>query len=317
MQRTRPAPLLPALLLATLVAGGCRAPAAPPIDMERVRAEGRALQQPPLQALVWTQHGPMGDAPFVWTGDRAELSVVEARVLFVSGRRLVVDAFGSAERRAAFVVDTGTTFTSLSTASPLSETAHVWEASRVAGGGAPAGRLGVVPTMRIGGLTGRDVGVALRPAAHSLERPQNLIGQDLLRGLLLRHAGGRWTLLRRTPEAVAADRPEFVVPLLAPGLPMVRVRDPNGAQRFALIDTGAPMAVPTVRSPRGAWHLEGFRDALPISAAAGTTEGSPHFRLGEWPIALLIGLDSLSAADWVLDLEGAEWRFLGPARSGP
>lgn len=304
------------LLLATLAAGGCRASTAPPIDMQRLRAEGRVLQRPPVHAVVWTTTGPKGDAPFVWEGDRAEISVAQARVLFVSMPRLVVEALDPAGRRTPFVLDTGTTFTSMSTTSPLSDTAHVWEDSRVASRGSAAGRIAVVPTLRIGGLTGRDVEVALHPTPHDLASPKNLIGQDLLRGLLLRHVSGNWSLIRRTPDAVAADRPTFVVPLLAPGLPMVRVRDPNGEVRFALIDTGAPMAIPMARTPKGAWHLEGFRGAIPISAAAGTTDASAYLRIGEWPVSLLIGLDSLLAADWVLDLEGGEWRFLGSAKPG-
>jgi hypothetical protein len=175
------------------------------------------------------------------------------------------------------------------------------------------GRVGVVPVLRLGGLTGRDIVVAIRPKSHDLGKPANLIGQDLMRGLLLRHEQGRWSLVRRTESATVTDRVTFVVPLLAPGLPMVGVRDPHGVLRYALIDTGAPMAIPMSKTPKGAWHLEGFPNAVPLNVPEGNSEGCSHLRVGEWPISLLIGLDFLSAADWVLDFEGAEWRFLAPS----
>ncbi|MBL9086873.1 MAG: retroviral-like aspartic protease family protein [Planctomycetia bacterium] len=305
-----------ALCASTLALASCRAATAPPLDLERMRTEGRVREQPPVHPLVWTTTGPNGGVPFVWGGDQADVAFTHARVLFVSMPRLVVHATDPRGRRTEFVLDTGTTWTSISTASPLAEDVSVWEGSRVASRGSAAGRIAVLPVLQLGGLTGRDVEVAVVPRPHDLGKPGNLIGQDLLRGLLLRHRAGRWTLLRRSPEAAAADRPAFIVPLLAPGLPMVRVRDPSGAPRFALIDTGAPMDIPTARTSGGRWQLEGFPNALPLQAPEGTTDATAHLRVRDWPISLLIGLRSLSAADWVLDLEAGEWRFLAPSADG-
>jgi len=91
----------------------------------------------------------------------------------------------------------------------------------------------------------------------------------------------------------------------------------GGGLRYALIDTGAPVQVPTTRMRAGSWRLDGFPDALRIDVPEGTVDADARFRVVSWPISLLLGLESLATADWVLDLEGGEWRFLTSARRGP
>jgi hypothetical protein len=297
------------VLLAGIALAGCRSRPleAPPIDVARLGAQGRVLDRPPAQPSTWCVEGPIGSGTYRWGGSGSALSIRAARTAGGTMPRLAVDVKGVDGRTTPFLVDTGSSCTTLSTASPLASHARVWPWARVFCRGRE-GRLAVVPRLEVGSLVGRDATVQLLASTHSWEEPANVLGEDLLRGLLLRHVGGRWDLVPRTaaPAGVARE-----VPLLAPGLPMVRVVDERGRPGFGMIDTGAPEAIATTRASLGRWRVVGLGDAMVLDARE--SFDAPDPRVGRWRVDVLIGLGPLSRADWVLDMEGAAWRFLATA----
>jgi hypothetical protein len=303
--------LLFAAAVALLAAAACRA-SAPAIDVRQLGAEGRIARAPLPCCRTWGLDGPIRSdgRVYAWEGGEVLLRSVSVGGVLRPRKRLLVDARDARGRETTFLVDTGTSSTTLSTADPLYAGAIVDPSETYASYGERMshGCLGLLDELRMGTLVGRQVVVALVQRPSSAQNPSTILGMEHLQGLVLRHRAGRWSLVNR---ATAVPDPRSVaVPLEAPGLPIVRVRAPSGAEVFALLDTGAPEGHAVPPNPRGTYAIvDGAgRTLLPVPVSR--TFDAPGLRAGGRPVALLAGLDALETVDFDLDLAGAVLRVV-------
>jgi hypothetical protein len=298
--------------LGILILAACRG-AAPAIDIDALRAEGRILDSPVKRQLTWgtLSRNPEGASPFTWSGHGAEIRRETCGTLFERGSRLVVDIEDDAGHLTPFMIDTGSSITTVSTAAPLAARLSVHAKSVIRMRERGNGRAGRLSTLHAGSLTGRGAAVALIPALHSLNRPTNIMGMDLLWTLVLRHRDGKWSLInanRATP-----DPAHLSVPLQAPGLPLVTLVSESGGTVHGLIDTGAPKTHAVTDENEGTYALFAADGRRLVSFETRDSVDWRGLRVGGYAVSVLIGLDVLASLDFDLDPGAGVWRVT-PAR---
>ncbi len=300
--------LLVAGTLLGLLLVGCQT--APPIDLERLRAEGRVIEGQATPHLTWGSFGrmpPRGGVPFAWKGDRATLRR-EWTGFFDPGSRLVVDAVDGRGTHAEFCLDTGTSVTHVSTADPLAGGLRVYAEGRYRRQqGGPDCRFALASGFRMGGLAGQDATVVLVPKPHSLGSMANIIGMDMLWTLVLRHRSGSWSLIRE--DLASTSERGVVIPLVAPGLPLVDLVDAQGRRVYGLIDTGAPVTVAVTEKDEGAYELRSPSGRTLMRLETEKTAGWEGLRVGGHALPVLIGLKDLAKIDFDLHLGSGVWRL--------
>jgi hypothetical protein len=255
---------------------------------------------------VWGGHGVTRGPLYVPGPGRCDLIRKDNRLLAIGN-----DGRG---RRAEFVYDTGTSVTTLSACSVLAVSTR-----RVTGPvvdvGTLAGQDGVIHRLELGEIVCRDLPVVLVEDRHTRGNPRNLLGGVPLTAMTLRHTvdGNRWWL--DSPGSDGSTRGMRRVPLLAPGVPMVRLEGPGGRSVYALIDTGAPASHVSTGS-----GLVGIRDLeLRLRDTAGNVVLTLRPRksldwdlsVDRFPIECYIGLPDLERATFLLDIDAGVWDFYG------
>ncbi len=101
-----------------------------------------------------------------------------------------------------------------------------------------------------------------------------------------------------------------MVPLEAPGLPLVSLVDESGHRVHGLIDTGAPMTAAVTEGDEGTYEVRARDGRVLVRAETVHTVNWPGLRIGGHRVTLLIGLDVLESIDFELDLGGGSWRLI-------
>jgi hypothetical protein len=272
-------------------------------------SEARTLERLP-RWRTWGVEGPIhpSAATFRWTPGAVPLELHAAHWLHPGLRRLEV--VGSTERASdRFLVDTGSSSSSLSAGSPLfAELAFATDAktaSRTSAGGEPWAEDGALPRLRIGDVEGRDLCFAVRGKADTRASPSNLLGGDVLQSVAIERTDAGWRLLTGSREAWRNAR---TASLLRPGVPIVALANARGETVHALIDTGAPMTVAFESAGPGPWTLRDEAGEV-FRAERGNGAGArpSMLRVERTPVDLLLGIDALDQGTWRLDLERGTW----------
>ena len=286
------------------------------VDVPPPSQEARTYAKPPRYRSFGVDGPTFADAPtFRWSSGRTRLAIERAHWL-VGGSRL--DATGVADGRSdSFILDTGSTSSTISSASPLAASLRFvvrpTDAIRSANfGDARSTEDGALPVLRVGDLEGHDVPFRVKGAEHSRAAPANVLGADLLQAAAIERVEGAWWLVSepRAPWAGATS-----VPLSRPGVAVVTLVDAKGAKVNALLDTGAPMCIAFADAGEGPWTLRGPGGTalLTVRDAKRAGKRPSLLRAAGTPFEILVGLDALDAGTWRLDLERGVWEFAAPA----
>jgi hypothetical protein len=248
---------------------------------------------------------PVPGPEFRWSGTTCRLRVRDVR--------LVVEGTGRGRGSTEFVVDTGSSQTTVSSGSSLYRETRMCPTQTGLVRGLPAFS-GILPSISLGGLHAADVPVQAWDQPHSLAAPANLLGMSHLRGVVICHRreDRSWWMSNGRGASPCPDGPDWLqVDFVAPGLPVVEVETPEGGRAYALIDTGSPSSVVVSASGRTGRHVVRSRDgrvALVIDARE-RVSGLEGVRVGGRPIRLMIGLETLASRTFTLDLGASAWRL--------
>jgi hypothetical protein len=304
MRATMPTRSL-ALCALLLWATGC---AGSPRRVQSTRTEA------PATARVVSQN-PSLDArdrgePYRWSDGTVVLQARSARSARGRGLRLSTELASPRGNRTPFILDTGSTATWLSWSSPLARDAFVDPRNpcSVDYGSAAQGHWGYVSNVSMGPLQGPDMPMALHGERHTLNSAANVLGFPQFFHTQLEHTNGQWLLRSGTGRGVSAPAGWEQVAFI-PGLPLVRVEDPNGRPTVALIDTGAPENFALRGAPCGTYKLRSADGKATLEIPVPRTGPFPTTNLWGHEVTMLIGMDWLSTQNWRMTFDRGLWAF--------
>jgi len=272
------------------------------IDWDRIQAEGRLVARPLGLKIL------RGEQPHDWGDGIVRLRAVSSG-LFQPGHRLVTTVTGATGNATPFLLDTGSDGSYLSTTAPLAAEARISRMPfRVAQGRRDEGYLGYLPEAHLGTLAATNLALGLIEKEHTPKQAANVLGFRHLFSTQMEHERGRWRLRSGRFRRAAADAGWIVVRLVR-GLPLVRVRCPDGEFRYALIDTGANASVAVAPSPEGEYTLLAENGSHVLDISVRFTVDWRGLNIGGREIAVLIGMDALAGRDWRLTLDQGVWAF--------
>lgn len=296
-----------ATLLILLVATAC-ATARAPLDVAAWEAEGRVLPAGEESRLLDVRR------PIQWTDGEVELRRERAGTLFSDGWRLLAELGGPSGTRTTMLVDTGSTFTMVSTSAPVARDLLLGRGHRfgIANKPGEAGHLGLLPEARLGPLQGRDLPVAITDRVSTRGSPVDLLGIHHVFHLQLEGDTQRWWLRSGSFRRSSMEPGWSRVPLV-PGTPLLHVRTPSGATALAMLDTGAWISTVVEGAKEGTYDVidEGGHAVLRVDARDSVDWPGMQWQ-GE-PIVLLIGMDTLSERPCRITFDAATWAL--PPRS--
>lgn len=283
---------------------GCSSPATP-IDWKQIEASGRAVKTPAGMGVI------MGQGQFRWSDGTVPLQVVPIKSTLARGMRLSTWLTGAQGNRTRFLLDTGSVGTLIGARSPIASEAMISRMRVNAVGPAGAtGYMGHLPEVHMGPLTGRDVAVAVVTDSKIPEVERNIVGIVHLFHTQIEHLEGRLTLRNGADRRPKTEAGWQVVPF-EPGTPVVRVLDPNGQLRMALVDTGAFTTHAVAGAPKGAWVLPGPDGGAVHQFEVRKSSGRAGV-MGGHRFELVIGMDLLASRDWRMTFDEATWAFAPP-----
>ena len=290
-----------ATLLFLLLATAC-ATARAPLDVAAWEAEGRVLPAGEASRLLDMRR------PVPWTDGEVELRRESVGTLFSQGWRLHAELEGSSGTRTTMLVDTGSSFTMVSTSAPLARDLLLGRGHRfgIANKPGEAGYLALLPRARLGPLQGRDLPVAITDRVSTRGSPVDLLGIHHVFHLQLEGDTQRWWLrsgsFRRQPVEAGWSR----VPLI-PGTQFLRVRSPSGSNVLAMLDTGAWTSTVVNGAAEGGYEVLDELGQSVLHIEASDSVDWPGMQWQGEPIVLLIGMDALSQRPCRITFDAATW----------
>jgi hypothetical protein len=266
---------------------------------------------------------PYGSTTFRWTPGTVSLDC-RAAIWLLPGFRRITVAVSDGSFVDEFMLDTGSSVSSVSMSSPLARSVRFCKTPALAtvlgpplhpgGRDAPATRVhaiefGVVPRLAMGPVEGRDVCLGGSSVRGSRANPANILGLNVLQATALVRSADGWSLETgpRSPWPGAS-----VARLERPGLPIVTIVDVNGSPVHALIDTGAPKSIAFRAAGTAPWRLIASDGRTVLTASRANAEGDPGdapIAFGGIPVDFVIGLDVLDRGTWRIDFERSTWEF--------
>ncbi|MCA9315555.1 MAG: retroviral-like aspartic protease family protein [Planctomycetes bacterium] len=288
------------VMLSAAAVLGCASPTRP-IDWDRLQAEARLVDSPP------GLHVLSGQGRQTWTDGEVTLRTVPLGLAGASGLRLVADVRGKTAGPVPFIVDTGSTGSIVSWASPLADELIVSRSKtfHVAAGRADSGYMGSLPRVSIGSMWTSDlaVGVVEKPSTNA--EPMNILGMIHLFHTQLNYDGA-WTLrsgaFRRDPLPAAWTMVQF-----EQGTPFVRIVDSEGNTRFGVIDTGAPRSVVAQGLPEGEYVIPATDGTAAMRVQVSGTAPWGELKIAGYTISLFIGMDVLESRPSRMTFDQGVW----------
>ncbi len=264
----------------------------------------RVIVDPTMPSYrTWGADGPVGTQVIGFSPGEAVVHQVQLGP--GAGLRLVVSASDGQGNQDSFVIDSGATNSSISFSSPLSQSI----VQSTQGGGtwrsgewSPSGEL---PLLTIGSMQARRAVFQVRPRANDLRRPANVLGLDVLQGLVLARHGPGWVLTSnpRPPRPGAV-----VVRMAAAGLPLLPL-EISGMSAAGLIDTGAPTSHGIGRTI-DAWQLRLPGNRATPGQRGPAAGGLTGLQVNRTPVDVLIGLDFVERVFAAIDFRSGQVELL-------
>ena len=290
-------------LLLCLGAAACRSrTAATPVDWNAAKYEGRIAGD--ATALDET----MSNRQHFWTDGMAELRLIEEGNGLTRAPRLILDAYGESGMRTPFLVDTGASATIIAADSPIAREATVYPQRpfRVSQGNAASGYMAMLPELRVGSMTRKDVAVAMMERGLRTDVSQNVLGLPDFFHAQLEHRNGRWVLRSRDLRLPPREEGWTEIRMVR-GLPVITLRNPDGNEVYGLIDTGAYETIAVEPAPRGIYAIPAVDGSTAMHVSAARTVNWRGLNIGGKPIAVLVGMDALGSRNGRLTFNQSAW----------
>lgn len=290
-----------ALCVLALLLAGC-ARSATSVDWRTLEAEGRVVDAPEGMDLM------LQGGSYLWTDGVVGLELTPVAGFMARGVRLTTTLSGAQGNATRFMLDTGSVGSLLSTDAPLAKEVMLSRVAFRTQGTHAQGHMGHLPVVRMGGIEGRNLTVAVVTASEIPDVERNILGILHLHRTQLEHRGARWTL-RSGASRLPTSEPGWAVVRLEPGTPVVRVMDPAGRPVHALIDSGAYSSFAVGQGRTGTYRIVATDGAPVHDIPVGRRESrriDPQ-AFGGHEISLVLGMDVLTSREWRLTFDRATW----------